>query len=455
MDGYWNECDVSMSVGFGRLRFATNAGTETKMCVEIRFCNNKFQNMRRIIWSVCCACAAVIVGTGCSVTGKKLVNANTTLASEQIKTQLDAVGDPTGKNFPRRTSDQGKLQTSGMNDWTSGFFPGSLWYLYELTGDGFWRDKAEQWTASLEPVKKNTGTHDIGFMMYCSYGNAERLAPDPSYKDILIESANSLCTRYNDKTKAIKSWNGGRSWGGIRWEYPVIIDNMMNLELLFYASKVTGDNKYRDIAVTHANTTLKNHLRDDFTTYHVVNYDQNTGEVLQRQTCQGLSDNSTWSRGQAWAVYGYTVMYRETKDPVYLNAAEKTAQWFIDHLPEDMVPYWDFNIGMDGYKPDSGSYAAKQDVTSRDASASAVVCSALFELADLANKPYYRKVAVKMLESLSSQEYFAKPGENGGFLIKHCTGSVPHKAEIDVALVYADYYYLEALVRYNNLINRK
>ncbi len=405
----------------------------------------------------CCAAAALLCGGAKKSDKNAFVDENTSFAAAQTRLMLSSLGEPTGRNFPRRTSDKGQMQTTGMNDWTSGFFPGSLWYLYELTGDKAWKESAEKWTMSLEPVKTNKGTHDIGFMMYCSFGNAERLAPNPEYVDILVESANSLCTRYNPAAKVIKSWNGGTSWDGNRWEFPVIIDNMMNLELLFYASKVTGDSKYRDIAVSHANTTLKNHLRPDFSSYHVVNYDEKTGAVLNSQTCQGYSDNSTWSRGQAWAVYGYTVMYRETKDPAYLEAAKKTAKYFIDHLPKDMVPYWDFNIGMAGYVPGKNSYAAKSEelVRSRDASASAVVCSALFELADLAKQPYYRKVAVKILESLSSPAYRAKPGEYGNFIIMHSTGSVPHRAEIDVALVYADYYYLEALARYKHSLNGK
>ena len=406
----------------------------------------------------CCCVLAVLICSGARKPEKRaFIEENVSFAAAQTERMLDALGEPIGRNFPRRTSDDGRMQTVGMNEWTSGFFPGSLWYLYELTGDEVWRRNAEKWTAALEPVKTNKGTHDIGFMMYCSFGNAQRLAPDPSYVDILIESANSLTTRYNENVRAIKSWNGGHGWDGTSWRFPVIIDNMMNLELLCYASKVTGDPKYRDMAISHANTTLRNHLRSDFSTFHVVNYDENTGAVLDRQTSQGLSDNSTWSRGQAWAVYGYTMMYRETGNPAYLDAAKKMADWFIAHLPEDMVPYWDFNLGMEGYIPGKDSYAAKTDgtIVSRDASAAAVVCSALFELADLAKRTSYRRVAIKMLESLSSPSYRAGFGENGNFIIMHATGSVPHNREIDVALVYADYYYLEALARYKRFLNEK
>ncbi len=376
---------------------------------------------------------------------------NAQYAAEQTLGMLKAVGEPNGKNYPRSTKND-SLRTTDMYDWTPGFFPGSLWYIFELTGDTIWRNNAEKWTHSLEPLKTFTANHDLGFMMYCSYGNAERLAPQAEYKDILIESAESLSTRYDDRVKAIKSWNGGRSWGDTtRWTYPVIIDNMMNLEMLFYASKVSGNKKYYDIAVTHANTTLKNHFREDFGSYHVVDYDSITGEVRAKVTAQGFSDNSTWSRGQAWAIYGYTMVYRETKDTTYLTAAKNMADYFIKKLPEDMVPLWDFNVGQDGYTPGERSYATGFQKKLRDASAGAIVCSALFELGDLANNKSYTETAIKMLKSLASPNYRAPIGQNGNFLIMHCVGSIPHKSEIDVPLTYADYYFLEALVRYKNL----
>lgn len=385
------------------------------------------------------------------------IKENTEFATAQTRLMLENVGKATTKNYPRTTNTNGKLCVTSIYNWTSGFFPGMLWYLYDLTKDTEWKNKAEEWTYPLEKIQHYTGNHDIGFMMYCSYGNAKRLAPKSTYRDILIQSAKSLCTRYNPTTKTIKSWNPRKSWDGTLWKYPVIIDNMMNLELLCNASKMSSDTTFRHIATTHANTTLKNHFRPDNSSYHVVNYDKKTGTVLQKQTCQGYSDNSTWARGQAWAVYGYTMMYRETHHPQYLKAAQDFANFFIDHLPKDLIPFWDFNAGEKGYSPNGKSYAKKfinKSSQPRDASSAAIVCSALFELGELCPKEKYTKTAIKMLKSLASPTYRAKLGENGNFILMHSTGSIPHHNEIDVPLTYADYYFTEALMRYKNLLTK-
>lgn len=381
------------------------------------------------------------------------ISENVEYASIQMDSMLVEVGKPTGKNYPRTMSDDGKLMVTNMYDWTPGFFPGSLWYMYELTGDNKWKTVAEEWTHSLEPLKTFTRHHDLGFMMYCSYGNAERLAPQPEYKDILIESAKSLSTRYDDRTKAIKSWNSFKSWtDSTILYYPVIIDNLMNLEMLFEATKLSGDSTFYNVAVNHANTTMKNQFRDDFTVYHVVNYDTISGEPLNKVTAQGYSDNSVWSRGQAWAVYGYTMVYRETKDPKYLDFAVKVTDAYLKGLPEDLVPLWDFNVGQEGYTPGVRSYASKfKGENLKDASAAAIVCSALFELGGYTGNQEYTDKAVKMLESLASPAYRAPLGTNADFLLMHSVGSIPHINEIDKPLVYADYYFLEALKRYKDL----
>lgn len=318
--------------------------------------------------------------------------------------------------------------------WCSGFFPGSLWYLYEKTKDVKWEKSARLWTAAVEKEQYNKGTHDLGFMMFDSFGNELRLTKDPHAKKVLIQSAKSLASRFDSKVGLIKSWNSFK--GG--FTYPVIIDNMMNLELLFWASRETGDQTFHDIAITHADNTIKNHFRSDYSSYHVICYDEN-GKVLVKKQHQGYQDESTWSRGHAWAIYGYVTMYRETKDKKYLDFAQKITDFYLNHpnLPADKIPYWDFS-------------APKIPNEERDASAGAITASALLELSTYSGakgKRYYAD-AVKMLESLSSPAYRAALGENNNFLIKHCVGAKGLNSEIDVPLVYADYYYLEGLLRY-------
>ena len=401
-------------------------------------------------------CISILVGTiflSCTNKKKEFVNENIDFAVQQTLLMLENVGSPTGSNYPRTMNDKGELMTTQMKDWTPGFFPGSLWYLYELTGDTLWLHQAEEWTHSLEPLKTFTGHHDLGFMMYCSYGNANRLAPKPEYKDILIQSSESLSTRFSENTKTIKSWNYRKAWNDTtEWFFPVIIDNMMNLEMLFYGTKLSGNDKFKNVAITHADTTLKNHFREDYSSYHVVDYDTITGAVKAQATCQGYSDNSTWSRGQAWAIYGYTMMYRETKDQTYLDAAIKMTDWYLERLPEDLIPLWDFNVNDEGYTPEGKSYAVQfKGENLRDVSAAAITCSALFELGEITQNKQYLDTAVKMLHNLASPQYRADLGTNANFLLKHSVGSIPHINEIDKPLVYADYYFLEALVRYKNM----
>ena len=318
-------------------------------------------------------------------------------------------------------------------DWTSGFFPGSLWYAYELTGNDVLKAQAIQYTTLLNPVRYYKGTHDLGFMINCSYGNAWRLAPNDSIKAVMIETADNLCGRFNDSIAAIRSWDFGN------WNFPVIIDNMMNLDLLFTASKWTGDNKYKEIAVTHAMTTMKHHFRPDYTCWHVVSYN-NDGTVERKQTHQGKNDDSSWSRGQAWAVYGYTSCYRETNDTTFLNFAVKVADMIMDRVKtEDAIPYWDYD-------------APVANETPRDASAAAVTASGLIELSTMVpDGRKYLDYAEKILKSLSSEAYLTKPGENQGFILMHSVGSLPNGSEIDTPLNYADYYYLEALKRFMDL----
>lgn len=394
----------------------------------------------------------MILFVQCSTEKKKFLNKNISFAEHQINNMLNEVNGSL-THYPRTTAKDGTFKTTNIYDWTSGFFAGNLWYMYELTKDNYFKDNAIRWTESLEELQYFKDHHDLGFMMYCSYGHAYKLTGNNDYRDILIQSAESLGSRFDSITNCIKSWNYRVAWNGQdEWFYPVIIDNIMNLELLFFAYNETGDEKFRDIAIKHADTTLKNQFREDFSTYHVINYDPESGKVLHKATMQGYTDSSTWARGQAWAIYGYTMVYRETKDPKYLDAAIRAANLFLNHksLPDDLIPYWDFDVTNPTFIPDWDA-SIHPTLELRDASAAAITASALFELSKyvVAEKDFYYTSAVTILENLS-KNYTGELGGNNNFLITHCVGSFPHNEEIDVPLVYADYYFLEALLRYKN-----
>lgn len=332
---------------------------------------------------------------------------------------------------PRTIEDNGALRLVASRDWTSGFFPGELWYMYEYTQDDFWKKQAQAFTANIEDQKTNGGTHDMGFKMYCSFGNGYRLTNDANYKDILLESAATLITRYKPTIGCIRSWDHSRD----KWQCPVIIDNMMNLELLYWAFKETGDSVYYNIANAHARTTMKNHFRDNYSSYHVIDYDTITGDVLHKHTHQGYNHESVWSRGQAWGLYGYTMCYRETKLPEFLSQAENIANYIFTNptMPEDMVAYWDFDAPGIPNEP-------------RDASAAAVMACAMYELSmyNPEKAALYKKCADTIVESLS-KNYRAQLDGDRGFLLLHSTGA--HNFERDMPLVYADYYFLEALLK--------
>ncbi|MBQ9431203.1 MAG: glycoside hydrolase family 88 protein [Kiritimatiellae bacterium] len=337
--------------------------------------------------------------------------------------------------FPRRI-DCGRFVTVAPTEWTSGFFPGSLWLLYEATGNDKFRSLAKKYTDRLEQIRHFTGNHDIGFMLMCSAGNGYRLADIEGYREILLDGAAALCTRYNEKMNLIRSWNGGH--------FQVIIDNMMNLELLMWASKHGGDPKFAEIARKHADTTNRRHFRADDSAFHVIDYNPDNGKIYQYVAGQGASADSPWARGQSWGLYGFTMMYRETKNPAYLARAVRSAEFLTGHknLPPDLIPYWDYEAAAIPNEP-------------RDTSAGAIMCSALFELCQLVESPQlakkYRDFAIRQLLSLVSPEYFAEVGSNGNFLLKHGVGHLPGNSEIDVPLNYGDYYLLEALLRFRKL----
>lgn len=363
----------------------------------------------------------------------KMINDSFNLAAQQYKRMNETLPDSL---FPRSSNPDGTLRTNKSDWWTSGFFPGSLWYLYEFSGDDYFKTIAAARTKSLEKEKYNLFDHDIGFKIFCSFGNELRLTNDSSCVPIILTAAESLTKRYKPSVGSI------RSWGPVddEKEYLVIVDNMMNLELLFWASKQTGDSTYFNIAVSHADKTLKNHYRPDGSCYHVLNYDQKTGEVIQKKTAQGYADESAWSRGQAWGLYGFTMAFRETGFNRYLKHAQKIAGFILNNsnLPNDKIPYWDFNA------PDIPNAL-------RDASAASIIASALIELSGFSNdslKTFYLSNAGQIIQNLSNAPYRAALGENNNFLLKHGVGHLPAKSEVDVPLSYSDYYYLEAMTRY-------
>lgn len=337
---------------------------------------------------------------------------------------------------PRTLNEDGSLKVVPGGDWTSGFFSGTLWYMYEMSGDEAWKKKAISYTEMLEEQQYNGINHDVGFRMFCSYGNALRLTNNEAYIPILVQSAKTLIDRYYEEVGCIRSWNSNEE----HWQCPVIIDNMMNLELLFWASEQTGDPVYKDIAISHALTTIKHQFRDDYSTVHVVDYDTITGEVRQKNTHQGYADESSWARGQAWGLYGYTMTYRFTKDQRFLEQAEHIATFLLNHpnLPEDGVPYWDFN---DPGIPD----------VPRDVSAAAIISSALYELSGYSEKgTFFKEEADRILNSIWNK-YRSAEGKNYGFILDHSVGNMPGGSEIDVPINYADYYFMEALYRSKNI----
>lgn len=344
---------------------------------------------------------------------------------------------------PRSINPDGSLAMIDCYDWCSGFFAGSLWLMYDYTHDDYWRQQAVSWTWPIEDCKLHRGTHDLGFMIGDSFGKAWEITGERSYRDVMLTAAKTLCTRYNDTVGCIRSWDHNSE----RWSFPVIIDNMMNLEMLFKASEITGDSIYRHIAIRHADTTLKNHFRPDYSSYHVVDYVPADGSVHERCTAQGYADDSYWSRGQAWGLYGYTVCYRYTHDPKYLAQATRIADLMLSlpNMPSDKVYYWDMHMPtVDHLTPQTTS----NDVP-RDASSAAILASGLYELAQYVSSDKaaaYRRHADEVLENLHAA-YEAPQGSHHGFLLLHSVGHHPGGSEIDVPLNYADYYYLEALAR--------
>lgn len=403
---------------------------------------------------------------------KDIIQENVDYAKSQLTYLIEAAEEGDTLRIPS-TFKNGAIEFVPTDDWVSGFFAGTLWYMYELTGDEYYAQLAQKHTEILHDIQFLEWHHDVGFMVYDSYGNGRRLKNIEAYDTVLVNTAKSLSTRFRPAAGILQSWNTDNPahWQSYRgWDCPVIIDNMMNLELLFKVSEMTGDDTYKNIAISHADKTLANHYRDDFSTYHVVDYDDETGEVRNQHTAQGIANGSRWARGQAWSIYGFTVAYRFTQDEKYLQRAKDVANYLLvveDNMPEDLVPLWDFDIVeyANNLPQDEFLYPnlkdkdlPKQYTEIRDVSSAAIIASALYELYWHTKDEFYKEKADKMIESLSSDEYRAELGTNGGFILKHSVGSLPHSLlnieagrpndhNIDVPLNYADYYFLEALIR--------
>lgn len=376
-------------------------------------------------------------------------------ATMDVKKALDYCAEQTQRTLTELKTDSGidytmmprnilldeqhwNCRKATKEEWCAGFWPGVLWYDYEYTQDKRILEEAEKFTHSLEFLSRTPAfDHDLGFLVFCSYGNGYRLTKNPAYKQVILDTADTLATLFNPVVGTILSWP--REVEPRNWPHNTIMDNMINLEMLFWAAKNGGNPYLYDIAVSHADKTMKCHFRPDYTSYHVAVYDTITGNLIKGVTHQGYADSTMWARGQAWAIYGYTVVYRETKDPKYLDFAQKVTDVYLDRLPEDKVPYWDFD---DPSIPDAP----------RDASAAAVVASSLLELSTYlpnGTGKRYKDVAIDMLTSLSSERY--QSGKSKSSFLLHSTGHWPNGSEIDASIIYADYYYIEALLRLKRL----
>ncbi|MBD0724953.1 glucuronyl hydrolase [Flavobacterium sp. L1I52] len=386
----------------------------------------------------------MLVGCGSTITNNKSdkgfdVDAQLTYCVKQSSDALKLIPND-GSSIPRNIApDSKQWKYVDFTDWTSGFWPGELWYLYESTGDQKWETAADKFTNYLAPLSVTPALdHDLGFQVFTSYGNGYRLTKNPEYKKVILKTADTLATLFNPKVGTILSWP--REVPNMEWpQHNTIMDNMINLELLFWASKNGGSKKLYDMAVSHATVTMDNHFRPDYTSYHAVVYDKETGKKIKAVTHQGYSDSSMWARGQSWAIYGYTMVYRETKDPKFLDFAHKVTRVYLDRLPKDLIPYWDFDDPTIPKAP-------------RDASAAAVVASALLELStytqDAVLAKEYLDKAEGMLKELSDS--YQSRDKNTALLL-HSTGHKPAGSEIDYSIIYADYYYVEALLRYKKM----
>ena len=327
-------------------------------------------------------------------------------------------------------------------EWCDGFWPGILWMDYRNTKDEAVRKAAEGYTESLKGIAyRPCYDHDIGFLMFCSYGKGYEVNHSQEYKNVILASADSLATLFNPIVGTILSWP--REVKPRNWPHNTIMDNMMNLDMMFWAAKNGGNKLLYDLAVTHAKTTMQNHFRPDGSCYHVAVYDTINGNLIKGVTHQGYADNSMWARGQSWAIYGYTMVYRYTHNKMFLDFAQKVTDIYIKRLKEtsdDLIPLWD----MDDPRGVKGA--------PRDVSASCVVADALLELQQYVGGEKgeeYKQFAIQSLAQLSTDKY--QSGKKNVAFLMHSTGHHPAGSEIDASIIYADYYYLEALNRMKDM----
>ncbi len=394
--------------------------------------------------------AATALIAGCGQTSESFVDGALAYCVDQVHATLEQLADESGaydymltpRNIGPEDS-QWNLKEVRIDEWTCGFWPGILWMDYELTGNEAVKEQAIAYTDALEFITLAPAyDHDIGFQIFLSYEKALRLTGDIKYKDALVRAADNLCSLYNPAVGTICSWPRNVEWLG---GHNTIMDNMINLELLYTvndfipspladasASALSSPNEYAAIANSHADHTMQYNFRENGSSAHVAIYNPESGEFLRKITHQGYADDSMWARGQAWGIYGFTMCYRFTRDEKYLAFAEKITDHYLSRLPEDGVPYWDFD---DPDIPDAF----------RDASAGAIVASALIELSQYSEKgAEYLAAAEKTLVELDKNY---RGGPDTPAILKHSVGHKPAGSEIDYSINYADYYYMEALMR--------
>lgn len=361
-------------------------------------------------------------------------------AQKQLKRTIAELNNDSTK-FPHavRADKDSSWITTSSSAWGCGYFPGMMWYMYEITGDEFWKKNANRWTLGVEKEKYNKGAQDLGFMITSSFGNAYRLTKNKHYGEVLLETGEHFANRYNSVVGCTRSWGPNED----NKQFQVIIDNMVGTELLFTGAKIGGKKDWFDMAIKHAEKTMKNHLRSDGSTYHVVNYDPVTGVVIGKRSAQGYALESRWARGQAWAIHGFTTTARETSEGRFLQTAQKVADYFINNLPENYIPYWDF-------------HAPNIPDEKRDTSAASIAASGLFELSTLVEddkaKQKYFDSACKILNSLCSPPYLSEGTDTPAILLEMIeTRYDARDPSVKLSCIWGDYFFVEAIVRYQKI----